>query len=313
MLKEWTVGEKIVSTLLVKSCELKYTKSKKPYLFMILTDGSEDVTANKWDHNSDDVPSMNDIIDVLATVNEYNGSKQLTVMSYRSNPDATIEQFLPRGDFSVEGYVALFEALIEDISDEKLKTITTKVFKNHLNLWLSIPSAVGMHHAYVAGNLKHSVDTALKAKALAQLVPNCNIDLCIAGALLHDVGKLFTYKFNQVIIEMTTQGVLMDHIMIGSQILQGYMTHENAEAMVLLMHIISSHHGEKAYGSPVTPKFIEAMIVSQADMLDARSAILEEAVKKSNGAQTTSRIWAFENHPMFTPVFVAELMEGKNV
>ncbi|HEY4282322.1 MAG TPA: hypothetical protein VGM62_04595, partial [Chthoniobacterales bacterium] len=37
-----------------------------------------------------------------------------------------------------------------------------------------------------------------------------------------------------------------------------------------LLHLISSHHGEREYGSPVMPKTPEAMTLHYIDNLDAR-------------------------------------------
>ena len=47
-----------------------------------------------------------------------------------------------------------------------------------------------LHHAYIGGLLQHSVDVAVLAIAMAESIGGVDKDLIVAGALLHDVGKL---------------------------------------------------------------------------------------------------------------------------
>lgn len=307
-MKDWSVGIKIVDSLLVKSAEKKLTKTKKSFLTLVLSDGRDDIIANMWDYNEDFVPEANTVIKVLAKVGEYMGKQQLTIDSFGVEEDADIAQFLPRGNFDIEEYLQKARLLIAGIKDQDLLQLTTNLFERHIPLWKIAPSANGIHHAYLGGNLKHSVDTCCKAKAIAEITNGCNIDLCVAGAILHDIGKLFTYKFDQAIIGMTEEGILKDHIIIGIQMLEVYRVPSNGKILNILEHIIASHHGERAFGSPVTPKFAEALIVAQADLLDARLASLEEECSKSNGSHTTGKIWIFENHPMYTQEFICSIL-----
>lgn len=317
-ISEMIIGKTIQATLLVKSCDKKNTKppGNKPYLMMTLSTGEADIAANKWDHYDSFVPEQNCILDVTAKVGDYQGKKQLTVIDFKVNTTASIADFLPKGGFEVADYMIVTTGLISEIAREDLRLLVKTIFNENLKGWLLAPSAKGIHHAYVAGNLKHSVDTALKAKALAECIPGCSIDLCIAGGLLHDLGKLNTYFFNQAVIEMSPQGMLMDHILLGIQMLEEYKNHPEHDfdykVIELLQHIIASHHGEYAFGSPVTPKFIEALVVNYADGIDARVATLEEETKKAaEGALLTGNIWIFGNHPMFTQKYVNDIMEVK--
>lgn len=308
VINELELGTSTTCTLLVKSCESKVARNGKPYLIMVLFDGIDEITANKWDHYGSFTPEPNCVLDVEAKVTDFNGKKQLTISQFRQNTEIDITMFMPRGDFDVNEYFEKASDLINSIKNDELRSVTAAIFSD--NRWSMIPAAKGIHHAYVAGNLKHSVDTALKAKVLAEIIPGCNTDLCIAGALLHDVGKLQTYEFDQVIIGMTNAGMLLDHIALGMQILASYRTYANNDIVTLLQHIIASHHLELEYGSPVTPKCIEALIVGYCDGLDAKIATLQEETRKTKeGATLTGKIWSFGNHPVFTQSFVDKIME----
>ena len=48
-----------------------------------------------------------------------------------------------------------------------------------------------------------------------------------------------------------------------------------------LRHIILSHHGDLAYGSPKRPKTVEALLVHQVDDLDAKVNAFQEFIAAS--------------------------------
>jgi 3'-5' exoribonuclease len=224
--------------------------------------------------------------------------------------DVGVELFAPTGDVDVNEYVLKAKALYDSIGNQQARELVQVVFKDNAHHWRILPAAKGMHHAFVSGLLKHTVDVATKAKAIAELTPMCNVDLVVAGALLHDMGKLWTYVLQGALIEMTDNGQMLEHIMIGAMELNKYRTHENTDVVDLILHIISSHHGELEYGSPTTPRFLEAVIVNYADGVDAKSQMIIEANYKTNiDAKMTDKVWAMGNRPMFNQLYIAGIME----
>ena len=137
------------------------------------------------------------------------------------------------------------------------------------------PPAVSHHHAYANGLLEHTVSVAACAKAMAESMAASGYDVdketVIAGALLHDIGKLESYRMAPV-PEITVEGALLDHVA------QGYLRFSELAAQfglseklrTHLSHILLSHHGQREFGSPVVPATPEALIVSSADELDFR-------------------------------------------
>lgn len=308
-IKDMYVGETVSTTLLVKSAEIKLTKTQKPYLFAELTDGTDTIQAQDWEFGNNQPPAKNTVLDITATVTEYMGKKQLKLLTMKPS-NVSIETFAPSGDVDVEEYVARAKALIVSITNPYARDIVLQVFSDNAKLWKTIPGAKGVHHAFVSGLLKHTVDVATKAKAIAELTPMCNVDLVVAGALLHDMGKLWTYELNGAVIDMTDQGQMLEHIMLGAMKLEKYRTPENSAVLDLILHIISSHHGELEYGSPTTPRFLEAVIVHYADSIDAKTQIILEANSKVNtDAKFTDKIWALGNRQMFTQYYVHEVMQ----
>jgi 3'-5' exoribonuclease len=307
-IKDFVVGNTVETTLLIKEATILKTRGGKPYLNVQLTDGAETIKSVDWDWGEKDKPNTGIVVDVKAEVTAYMGAKQLKLSSMQLS-DMGVELFAPTGDVDVNDYVYRAKALYDAISNDQARELVTQVFKDYGQAWKTIPAAKGMHHAFLSGLLKHSVDVATKAKAIAELTPCCNVDLVVAGALLHDVGKIWTYVLNGALIEMTDMGQLVEHIMLGAMKLNEYRTPDNSDMLDLILHIVSSHHGELEYGSPTTPRFLEAVIVNYADGVDAKCQMLiEENMKTPLGQKWTNKVWAFGNRPMMNQLYIAEVM-----
>lgn len=312
-IREVNIGDtNVMLDLIVKSATIKFTKAKKPYLFMELSDGTDSVLANNWDYGDNPAPANNTVLTVKAEICEYPaGTKQIKVLNQVINTSMTTADFAPKGDMDIPYYIECAKTLIAGIVSVEGGNLVRNVFNDNLELLKVIPAAKGIHHAHIAGTLKHLVDTANKALALSIKTPGCNDDLCTIGALLHDIGKLRTYSIDGVVIEYTDEGNMKDHTAIGFAMLEKYRTPANSEMLDLVQHVLLAHHGIKEYGAPVTGRCIEAIYVYLADEADSKSqAILEAAAKVSPTAKYTDKIWIFDNRPMFTPAYINSVMAG---
>jgi len=169
------------------------------------------------------------------------------------------------------------EDLRAQVHDPYLRKLLHQVFAPPWReKWQTVPAAVRNHHVRVGGLLQHSVQVAQLCLQTAQFdfAQNVDKDLLLAGALLHDLGKLQSYSSeNAVAFELTDQGKLEDHIVVGIKILArsiDAIPGFPAELESLLTHILVSHHGLKEWGSAVVPKTLEAIIVHNCDRLEAQ-------------------------------------------
>jgi 3'-5' exoribonuclease len=139
---------------------------------------------------------------------------------------------------------------------------------DRLRLW---PAARQVHHAYRSGLLEHLLKIMEIAVMLAEKY-GARRDLLIAGALLHDIGKLRELNYH-IAVDYSVEGNLVGHIVIGVGMLRDAiraMPEFPADLAIELEHLILSHHGARELGSPVVPMTIEAMILAAADDLDAK-------------------------------------------
>ncbi len=139
---------------------------------------------------------------------------------------------------------------------------------DRLRVW---PAARQVHHAYRSGLLEH----LLKIMEIATMIAErygARRDLLVAGALLHDIGKLRELNY-EIAIDYSVEGNLVGHIVIGVGMLRDAiraMPDFPPELAVELEHLILSHHGARELGSPVVPMTIEALILAAVDDLDAK-------------------------------------------
>ena len=142
-----------------------------------------------------------------------------------------------------------------------------------------VPAAVRNHHAYRHGLLEHSLIVAEVAGAVAERFDTVNRDLTVAGALLHDIGKVRSYSADPMAPGFTDAGRLHGEIVIGHDIVRGLIDEIPGfpdEMAAQLRHIVISHHGEREKGSPVVPATREAVIVHFCDDMTARLAAIDE-------------------------------------
>lgn len=305
---------------LVKACDVRKTKTGKDYLGFTLSDGVESINGNMWSV-LDYVPVPGDVLDIWATVGEYQGNKQLTVDKYQLSEVDELE-FLPHNPHiaptDVTNMMLTINSIIEGIDHPALLDICMTVMHEMHQEFRVLPAAVSVHGAYVHGMLEHTFRVMINAISIADsysTVPGCNInkDLVVAGAFLHDIGKLFAYGFNGSTIEFTEIGHLEDQIVAGlvyMSKLEARMNMHSTE-FLLLRHIITSHHGHLEYGSPVTPKFIEAMIVHKADGIDAGISMMMDANDKAKAdSDLTEKVYFMGNKPLVTQTRINTLLNG---
>jgi 3'-5' exoribonuclease len=121
--------------------------------------------------------------------------------------------------------------------------------------------------------------------------PDLDGDLVLTGALLHDIGKVPSFKVTSNITQ-THDGNLLGHIILGDQELSARISSIDgfpAELASKLRHILLSHHGRKDWGSPVEPMLPEALAVHEADDLDAKLDYMIS--KRTNAVTEDDWIW----------------------
>lgn len=195
---------------------------------------------------------------------------------------------IPVSPIGIDELRERLEALVVAVAGPHMRRMLERAFdpqREPGRTFAVVPAAVRNHHAYRHGLLEHSVVVAEVAAAVAERLPTVDHDLVVAGALLHDVGKVASYSSDPFAPGFTDAGRLHGEIVLGHEIVRGLIAEVEGfpgELSARLRHIIVAHHGEKEKGSPVVPMTREAIVVHFCDDMTARVAAADDAQRAAS-------------------------------
>jgi 3'-5' exoribonuclease len=181
--------------------------------------------------------------------------------------------------------------LLGTIQSPHLRGLLTAIFSESWSGYREAPAGKRYHHAYRHGLLEHSLTVAQSVSAISAMFGGIDRDIAVAGALLHDIGKLDAYEVRGGTISMSDEGRLQGEIVLGYyrvrrtiERLEGFPP-ELAQAV---LHIILSHHGALEHGSPVLPCTREATLVHMIDNLGGRLGSFDRLEKQLRAGEQWS-------------------------
>ncbi|MCB9419323.1 MAG: HD domain-containing protein [Ardenticatenaceae bacterium] len=285
---------------LLQGVARRTTKDGRPYLLFLLQDKKGQVNAVFW--------SVPDYVDgwakdgavalVTGRVVSYKDSLQVTVtdLNPAANPD--MSDFLSSSRRPQEEMVKELEQQIKSLQ-EPWRTLCSHLLLNEdfLPKFSNSPAARSMHHAYIGGLLEHTLSMATMADYMSEHYSYVNRSLLIAGALLHDMGKVHEYSIEGE-FAFSDDGRLVGHIVRAVTMVEtaaAELVTLTPEQTREIVHIIVSHHGTLEYGSPVTPKTLEAILLHQIDLLDSRVQGYFDYLE----SDASDGDWTSKSSPMF--------------
>ncbi|WP_413059344.1 3'-5' exoribonuclease YhaM [Sporosarcina sp. 179-K 3D1 HS] len=306
---EHKVGETVDMYLLIKQATRGITQQGSPFMTLILQDKSGDIEAKLWDTTDQHAATYTaaSIVKVGGEIHEYRGKNQLRIKSIRPTKEdegVSISDLVPSASKTKE---VLFEELLQyffEMKNPHIQRITRHLLKKHQSEFMTYPAATKNHHDYVSGLLDHVVSMLKLGKAIADLYPSINKDLLYAGIILHDVGKVVELS-GPVGTQYTIEGNLLGHITIMvNEIAKAADELEiDGEEVMLLQHMVLSHHGKEEWGSPKRPMLKEAEILHYIDNIDAKMNMLDRALGKTEPGEFSERIFPLDNRSFYKPTF----------
>jgi 3'-5' exoribonuclease len=246
-------------------------RSGLPYLALELRDRSGAIQARAF-RDADLLAGRferGDLVRVLGRVERFRDELQLEVREIARTDAADPAAFLPvayRDRDELEGFL---EHLAREVHDPAYAALLERLLADEplRAAWRQAPCTRGGHHAYLGGLLEHTVAVATLALEACQLHPRLNSDLLLCAALVHDIGKTREFTYGAA-IELSDEGRLLGHLVLGQQILEPRMGEMDAERRLALLHCVLCHHGPDAapnrrFGSP------EALALYRLNALDA--------------------------------------------
>lgn len=293
---------------LVKSVDKRVSSKGGAYLDLTLSDNSGEINGKIWDYDEEayGIYAVGDIVKVRGLVSKYNGADQIKIERIRKavesdniNPADFVEQAAYDGE-------AMYNELVNiasSFNNKDLREITLKIYADHKDKLTYWPAAFRLHHAIRSGLMMHTLSIVRLCDSVCNMYPSVNRELLIAGAMLHDVGKVYEYDVTGLGTAngYTTEGNLVGHLVKGAILIEKAAEEIGADEKIkmMLQHMMISHHGEPDFGAAVRPSFIEAEILSSLDSLDAKIYEMAEAVISTDLNGFSNKLWALDNRKMY--------------
>jgi 3'-5' exoribonuclease len=303
------VGEQVELFLLIKSSTKGIASNGKPFLTLILQDQSGDIEAKLWDASDDDVKNYaaQNIVKIQGELQNYRGKNQLKIRQIRMalpNDTVKLSDFLATAPLSRDEMTGMLTQYIFEMKNPNIQRITRHLIKKYQKEFLEFPAATKNHHEFVSGLAYHVVSMLNLAKAISSLYPSLDRDLLYAGVILHDLGKVMELS-GPISTVYTVEGNLLGHISIMVNEI-GKAADElgiSGEEIMILQHLVLSHHGKAEWGSPKPPLIKEAEILHYIDNIDAKMNMLDRALERVKPGEFTERIFALDNRSFYKPTF----------
>ena len=287
----------ITTSFLVQSKEIREKKTGEPYLSLLLADKSGRIDAKMWDNVAEvlDAFDRDDFVKVKGLVQLHQNRPQLTVHKIRKMDDSEIDagDYFPCSLRDPAEMWAELVAIVAAVRDSHIRALLES-FVNDPEVavrYRRAPAAKTIHHAYLGGLLEHVLSLCNLSRSIAAHYPHIDLDLLIAGAVLHDIGKIHELTYERG-FGYSVEGQLLGHIpmafrMIGDKACK--LPDFPERTRTLIEHIVLSHHGHLEFGSPKVPLFAEAMLFHYLDDMDSKMECMRSLVendRQSDGSFT---------------------------
>ncbi len=288
---------------LIHSAEKKFTADGKMYLDFTLQDISGVVNAKLWSASEEDVETFinGKIVELSGDVTVFRKENQVRIKKMAIYEGMDVGHFLPSAPIEKESLMDEVLKYTMKIENVILRKVVDQMLEDHYDEFFVYPAASKNHHEYVSGLAHHVLSMLELSEFVITKYPAVNKDLLYSGVILHDIGKVKELS-GVISTEYTTPGKLLGHITIACNEIYAIAKEngwEDSEEIMLLQHLILSHHGKLEFGSPKLPFIVEAEVLSIIDNLDARLNMLDKSMDGLEDGEFTPRLFAMESRKFY--------------
>jgi 3'-5' exoribonuclease len=292
--------ENIDQIFLAQEKQLRSNRNGNLYLQVRLSDKSGSLTAMMWNASDRIYGSFEDgsYVRVQGTTQYYNSNLQMIINRIdRAEPGNVDErEFVTVSNEQVDALASRLSELLRSIENEHLRNLVECFLMDEqfMAKLTAAPAGVKNHHAYRGGLLEHIVSLMEVVNVVSPRYEELDRDLMLAGAFLHDMGKIDELTYERG-LGYSNEGQLIGHIVMAVSMLENKIAEAEklsgesfpAELQLRLKHMIVSHHGEYAYGSPKLPMTYEAVALHYLDNLDAKLHAFSQLMKEDANAASS--------------------------
>jgi 3'-5' exoribonuclease len=293
-------GETVISFFAISSFSVREKKGGGgQYLALTLSDKTGSMEARMWEEFASAMSTCGEgcYVKVQGQISKYQGKFQITLSKMRlaANSEIEVADFVPTTKYDVTEMWAELREHVEAFSNPDLKRLVLAFLDDERigAAYREAPAAKMLHHAWIGGLLEHVVALVRVCKATAPFYPEVDPDLLVTGAILHDIGKVRELMWGSS-FSYTLEGQLIGHISIAQGMLRekvATLPGFSEKLLMLVEHMILSHHGKYEFGSPKLPMTPEALLLSALDDLEAKmQAVRNEFARDAAAGKTGSEM-----------------------
>lgn len=308
-ISNFKVGDKIDDFFVIKSVECKIsTVNNNRYLDLILVDKSGDINGKLWRITDDDINNFieNSLIKVKGAVIEWQGNLQLRIDKLKAvtdNDNVIIDDYVPSAPLRCEEMMKLLEEYINKITNYTIKEIVTYLVEIKKEKLLTYPAASKNHHS-IRGGLLYHITTMLKiGEKVCEVYCDLDKELLYGGIILHDLAKIDEMHASPlgIVSDYSIEGQLLGHITEGIKMIEtvAELIDGDKEIVMMLQHMVLSHHYEAEYGSPKKPMFPEAQVLHFLDKMDASLFDMRKALSCTKEGEFSEGVWSLEKRRIY--------------
>lgn len=273
----------------------KYKDKQGVWFSLKISDSTGSLTLKYWGSDEQQTnilySSVNeqDVVFVKGQVKEFRSELSIDVDpatgELRKMETYDKSDFVAKTSKNIDEMKSQLLSIISNIKNNDIKRLLKSFFDDEklMSNFCECPAASTRHHNYIGGLLEHVLSLISITKKIVEIHSELDEDLLIAGCILHDVGKMKELEVKAT-IGYSTEGKLLGHINIGQKMVSDKIDTLDGFSPILrdkIIHLILSHHGKQEWGSPVEPKFPEAVALHYIDQCDAK---IKDVIQKKKNA-----------------------------
>lgn len=299
------VGRTYEFDCLMTSATEKLTKKLDPFVTITFSDGEGTLDANMFQTSMSDIEKyIKKVVRVNMMVSLYNGNTSYTVKTIVNSNDTDIGEFVLKAP--IEG-PDMYEEIMKYLRSCKsnLRVVAINLYEQNKEKLMYWSAAKSMHHNIYGGLLYHTLRMIRNAHMICKTYPALNRDLLIIGCALHDIGKLQELDTDELgVADYSVVGNLFGHLLLGVQMVanEAAKGDYNPEEVMLLEHMIASHHGKLEYDAIKTPRTVEAQVLSYIDDMDAKIYAFEHALESVEPGEMGQGNMMLGNAKLYKPL-----------
>lgn len=231
--------------------------------------------------------------------------KEVTDVSFINSKrrDTILREYLKHQDLSYDDSKDIILSYISQIDNVALKRITSELFEENLVDFLTYPGGAKIHHAFLGGLAYHTIGMLKLASAFLTIYPYLNKDYLFSGIILHDLGKIYEYTDVQN-AEFDIRGNMLGHLVMGAMEVEKKATelgYNGLEEVLILEHILVSHHGQLQFGAAKRPITAEALLIWYIDTIDSKFEELGTALENTKPGTFTDTMLVLDKIKIYKP------------